>query len=72
MNNLLYENQFQAEYIFGCSNLLDAKTMYNLLEKNIRQENELVQIRQLGLSAATTADQSRYFYVLRIYPVSVR
>jgi hypothetical protein len=45
--------------------------MYDLLEKHTKTENELINIRQLGIGAATTADLSTSYYVLRIYPVEV-
>jgi hypothetical protein len=43
--------------------------MYELLEKHIKTENELINIHQLGIGAATTTDLSISYYVLRIYLV---
>jgi len=45
--------------------------MFDLLEKHTKTDNELINIRQLGIGAATTDDLSISYYVLRIYPVPV-
>ncbi|CAF0907794.1 unnamed protein product [Adineta steineri] len=71
VTDLRYHEKFQAEYIFRSDQLLDAKTMYNLLEKHIKIENELINIHQLGIGGASTSDLSINYYVLRIYPVQI-
>ncbi|CAF1057184.1 unnamed protein product [Adineta steineri] len=71
VTDLKYQEKFQAEYIFRSDQLMDAKTMYNLLEKHIKTENELINIRQLGIGGASTSDLSMNYYVLRIYPVQI-
>lgn len=45
--------------------------IHELLEKHRKTDDELLNIRQVGIGAATTSDQSTSFYVLRVYPVRV-
>lgn len=59
------------QYIFRSGQPLNAKIIYELLEKHRKTDDELLNIRQVGIGAAMTSDRSMSFYVLRIYPVRV-